>query len=149
MIPSYEPLGTLPPGIHVAAWADMTSRFGTTGHRRALLGGLLRGTRILISCGCTGIYVDGSFVTSKTCPSDFDCCWEMQGVDLAALKKKESAFFSFANKRAVQRAKFFGEFFPAKHFADSHQRTFLDFFQQDSHTGLAKGIIKVDLDTLP
>ena len=27
------------------------------------------------------VYVDGSFVTEKETPGDFDACWEMDGID--------------------------------------------------------------------
>jgi hypothetical protein len=102
----------------------------------------------LISAGCVAVYLDGSFVTASTSPADFDACWEMAGVDLKLLKQLEPLFFNFSNKRAAQKARFLGEFFPAEIAADAHRRTFLEFFQLD-RTGLAKGIIRVDLGTLP
>jgi hypothetical protein len=73
----------------------------------------------------------------------------MRGVDLPKLKSIEPVFFKFDNKRAAQKAKFLGEFFPAELKAAGHRRTFLEFFQTDRFTGLAKGIIKVDVGTLP
>ena len=149
MIPSPDSSGNLPAGIHVASWPEVLAAFGTTGHRRALLAGFLRGSQILRSVGCSAVYLDGSFVTTKSTPEDFDSCWELQGVDLPKLKGIEPVFFKFDNKRAAQKAKFLGEFFPAEYHATVHRKTFLEFFQTDRATGLAKGIIRVDVSTLP
>ena len=30
----------------------------------------------LSDAGCRTVYLDGSFVTSRTMPNDFDACWE-------------------------------------------------------------------------
>ena len=35
----------------------------------------------LKDAGCKTVYVDGSFVTGKERPGDFDACWEEEGVD--------------------------------------------------------------------
>jgi hypothetical protein len=149
VIPPLTPDGNLPKGIHVAPWPEIGARYATTGHRRALLAGFLRGTKILVSAGCRAVYLDGSFVTAKTTPKDYDACWELNGADLVLLKRIEPVFFKFDNERAAQKAKFMGEFFPAEAAAHSHRRTFLEFFQTDKTTGLPKGIIKVDMSTLP
>ena len=89
--------------------------------------------------------MDGSFVTTKTVPNDFDVAWDPAGVDLLRLKILEPVFFDFANARAAQKAKFFGEFFPSSINADPAGNTFLEFFQIDKHTGNQKGIIALDL----
>ena len=50
----------------------------------------------------------------------------------------------FSNKRRNQRLKYGGEFFPATVLADG-TRTFLEYFQVEKNTGLAKGLIVVRL----
>jgi hypothetical protein len=40
----------------------------------------------LKAAGCRTIYIDGSFVTSKQKPGDFDACWEDNGVDIKYLE---------------------------------------------------------------
>lgn len=149
MIPSFDAAGNLLPGVHVATWAEVARRYGTTPHRQSLLAGFLRGTRILASVGCKAVYLDGSYVSTKSIPGDFDACWEMRGADLKLLMKTEPTLLDFSNKRAAQKAKFKGEFFPAEAAADVHRRTFLEFFQRDRATGSPKGIVLVDLGTLP
>ena len=39
----------------------------------------------LRNAGCRIAYIDGSFVTDKEFPGDYDGCWDMTGVDLEAI----------------------------------------------------------------
>jgi len=146
VLPPYEPDGNLPPGIHEATWDELSARFGTSPHRRELLAGLKRALDSLRKAGCQRAYVDGSFVTTEQDPRDFDACWEIRGVDPAAL---DSTLLDFSNRRAAQKAKFGGELFPAEAAADLAGTRFLDYFQQDKSTGNAKGIVALDLGDLP
>jgi len=145
MIPAFNSDGNLPPGIHLVDWDVFSNAFGGTAHRRKLIGGLSYAMTFLKTAGCRRLYVDGSFVTTKTVPNDFDVAWDPNGVDLPRLKVLEPVFFEFANSRAAQKAKFFGEFFPSSANADRARNTFLEFFQIDRHTGNRKGIIALDL----
>ena len=77
MIPSFESGGNLPPGIHPATWSELASRFGGTAHRQSLLAGLKGALEALREAGCRRVYIDGSFVTAKVEPGDFDGCWEV------------------------------------------------------------------------
>ena len=63
-------------GIHLATWGEVTTRFGNTPWRRQLLYGLGMAINSLRRAGCRTVYIDGSFVTSKEIPNDFDACWE-------------------------------------------------------------------------
>ena len=148
MIPPFEPDGNLPAGIHRAGWAETNKRFGTDSHRKRLLGGLHAVLKVLSAAGCTTAYLDGSFVTTKTVPSDYDGAWEMRGVNLQLLRNLEPLLFEFSNGRAGQKAKYFGEMFPAEYGESGSGMTFLDFFQQDKDTGQLKGIVAIDLRTL-
>ncbi|MBA3831715.1 MAG: hypothetical protein H0X34_07450 [Chthoniobacterales bacterium] len=143
MLPAFSDDGFLPGGIHWAEWSEIASRFAGNSHREALLYGLARAVGCLRMAGCTAVFIDGSFVTQKEHPADFDVCWLVDGVDLGALRKIEPAFFSFNNLRALQKAKFGGELFPAGGAAETTSpfRTFLEFFQTDKLSGLRKGIV--------
>ena len=132
-IPTFDKDGDLPPGIHDADWTEFKSRYGTTGHRRALIRGLERALTSLAGAGCKRAYVDGSFVTSKRNPRDFDACWEEAGVDPTKLNP---VLLNFNNQRAAQKAVFGGELFPVS--------AFLQFFQT-TRGGKAKGIVSLDL----
>jgi hypothetical protein len=139
-LPQFRQDGTLPLGEHLATWAEFANRFGGNNHRTVLLGGLRSVLAELEQVGCRTAWIDGSFVTSKPEPNDFDMCWDEAGVDVAAL---DPVFRSFANTRAAQKAKYGGEMFPAGARADAQGTTYRRFFQQKY--GVAKGIVRIDL----
>jgi hypothetical protein len=99
----------------------------------------------LKAAGCLTIYIDGSFVTSKERPGDFDACWEDNGVDLNYLKAIAPTLYKFAGGRAEQKNKYRGEFFPANYPANEQGITYIDFFQLDTIRNTRKGIIAIDL----
>jgi hypothetical protein len=145
MLPDFDETGNLPPGIHVATWAEFSTRFGGNPQRQHLLDGLERGLAILRAAGCRRVYVDGSFVTSKAMPSDYDLAWEPANVDVVLLLSLEPVFGIFDPGRGSQKAKFHGEFFPSSVTEALTGRTFLDFFQIDKDTGAPKGIVALVL----
>jgi hypothetical protein len=110
-----------------------------------LLTGLRAALEALRVAGCRRVYVDGSFVTAKEVPGDFDGCWEAEDVDYEAL---DPVLLDFRDRRAAQKAKFGGEMFVASWGADPEGARFLDFFQIDKNTGDAKGIVAIDLGAL-
>lgn len=135
------PWKVLPPGIHVATLDEIKGRLAGGPKRRALFEGFARAVESLRKAGCTNIFLDGSFVTDKTNPGDFDGCWDPIGVDTAKL---DPVLLDFRDLRKAQKAKFGGEFFLSSLSANGTSN-FLDFFQIDKHTGSVKGIIKVQL----
>jgi hypothetical protein len=142
VVPNFQPDGNLPPGIHWAEWAELEVRFGQTPHRRHLLNGCRRGLEQLRCAGCMAAYLDGSFVTTKDQPGDFDACWDVVDVDP---DKIDPVFLDFDDGRAAQKARFGGEFFPAQLPEGDSGKTFLEFFQIDKNTGDPKGIVGLDL----
>lgn len=141
VVPPFTASGNLPPGVHWATWEEVTARFGTTSHRAKLLEGLRRALQNLASAGCRTVYIDGSFVTAKEVPGDFDACWDPAGTEVSLL---DPVMLDFSNKRAAQKAKYGGELFLSSGWAAAG-RVFLDFFQIDKTTGEAKGIVAMDL----
>lgn len=139
-IPEFDADGKLPAGMHDADWSEFSTRYGVSGHRRKLLRGLREALLSLKRAGCRTAYIDGSFVTNKQHPKDFDACWEEAGVDPDLL---DPVLLEFDNSRAAQRARFGGELFPASAPADARS-PFLTFFQTTAD-GHAKGIVRLDL----
>jgi len=142
VIPEFDDLGRLPPGVHFASWDEIVARFGGSAWRRRLLAGLKGALASLKTAGCCVVYIDGSFVTAKRTPGDFDACWEEAGVEPDVL---DPVLLEFSNKRSAQKAKFRGELFPASDTADPDGNSFVKFFQTDKATGDPKGIIAIDL----
>jgi hypothetical protein len=142
MIPAFPSDGNLPAGIHWAGWDQIVERFGGTPRRALLLDGLRQAVDALERAACSTVYLDGSFVTSKAHPGDFDVCWEVAGVDPNLL---DPIFFTFDEGRRSQKERYGGEFFPAEAAADPHGTVFLDFFQTDRTTNRRKGIVAIAL----
>ena len=84
--------------------------------------GLRAALENLKDAGCHTAYLNGSFVTSKELPNDYDACWEEPGVDPAAL---DPVLLTFDPGRATQKAKYMGELFPASIIADAAGCRFL------------------------
>ena len=145
MLPNLEESGSLPAGIHNATWEELATRYGTTPHRRRLLAGLRRALDSLRDAGCRRVYVDGSFVTAKEDPADFDVCWEESNVDPRLL---DSTLLDFSERRRAQKERFGGELFPATMPAGPGYADFLDYFQHERATNAPKGIVAIDLEDL-
>jgi hypothetical protein len=145
VIPPFDGLsGNLPPGQHEAGWEEFEAHYGWNEHRNQLLAGLRPALQALAECGCSRIWIDGSFVTDKELPGDFDACWDPTGVDLQRLQDRHPVLLNFSQGRARQKAIYRGELFLANFPADFTGRLFLDFFQTDKRTGERKGIIMSD-----
>ena len=142
MVPEFDQNGLLPLGIHWTDWDELCGRYATTPWRRLLLSGLRAALENLKVAGCTVAYIDGSFVTDKEVPKDFDACWEEDGVNLSILNP---VLQRFECRRAAQKRVFFGELLPAGAIADAQGRTYLEFFQLDRDSGEPKGIVAIDL----
>lgn len=91
------------------------------------------------------MWIDGSFITAKRNPSDFDGCWDYQDVALGLLRK--TTLLDFTKGCQAQKAKYGGEMFPAHWPADSAGTVFLEFFQRDLDFR-RKGIVGLDLKRL-
>ena len=136
------PWQVLPPGIHTASLDDVKSRYAINPRRRVLFEGVVDAAGRLRSAGCARIYLDGSYVTSKPLPGDFDACWDPSGVDQERL---DPVFNDHSNLRAAQKAEFKGEFFPTSMTCADIGRSFLEFFQTHGATRKEKGILAIHI----
>jgi hypothetical protein len=142
MISAWSTNGDLPPGVHFATWTQVTERLAFNLRRRRLLAGFSEACELLRRAGCRLVYLDGSFVTTKAHPGDFDACWDIQHVDGEAL---DPVFWDFSQGRAAQKRRFLGEFFPAQLPEGATERAFGEFFQVNKITGEPKGIVAIRL----
>jgi len=146
MVPSLinitgSPWGVLPHGIHWATLDETRELFAVNQHRRKLFEGLLAAASSLKLAGCKCIYLDGSFVTGKPKPEDYDGCWEPNNVNPTLL---DPVFLDFSNGRRNQKIKYLGEMFPSG-IEKNSGKPFIEFFQIEKFTGEAKGILAIDL----
>jgi hypothetical protein len=137
MLPAFEG-GSLPPGIHEASLQEVEQRLGWNERRRELLVGLRSVLEELARAGCTRAWLDGSFVTEKEHPGDFDLTWDVEGVDLDAL---DEVLLDLEAPRQAQKEKYGGDILP-----NSPRLPFLEFFQQDAVTGEPRGIVELRLE---
>jgi len=141
VLPGFDPeSGRLPPGEHVAGWDEVVERFGWTERRRRLLDGLAEAIELLTAAGCRTLWLNGSFVTAKDEPGDFDACWDSDGVDLDVL---DPVLLDLSDHRAAQKSRFGGELFPNVIEARSGL-SFAEFFQNERDTS-RKGIVVIHL----
>jgi hypothetical protein len=141
VLPSFDPdTGLLPPGEHEASWEEVMERFTWNEKRRALLDGLAEALELLAFVGCRQVWLNGSFVTGKDEPGDFDACWDTDGVDLDEI---DPVFLDLTAGRAAQKRRFGGELFPNVIEAGSGL-AFADFFQNE-RDGSRKGIVVLKL----
>ena len=145
MVPKFRSDGNLPEGVHWATWLEFAERFGWNETRERQLAGLKDALSSLRHAGCKAAYVNGSFVTSKDRPGDFDVCWDIDGVNPELL---DPVLLDFSDSRAAQKAKYLGELFPAQLPEGLSGITFMQFFQTDRETGKPKGIVGIRLETL-
>jgi hypothetical protein len=146
MIPEFDATGNLPHGVHPSSWSLFVKRFGVTQHRRRLISGMKRALDSLKLAGCLQAYIDGSFVTEKERPGDFDACWDPTGVNGALLDPR---LLRFDNQRMAQKIVFYGELFPSHWPANPAGQRFLEFFQTDKNSGAPKGIVLLNVQELP
>jgi hypothetical protein len=85
------------------------------------------------------VFLDGSYVTDKPFPGDFDACWDPIGVDPTML---DPVLLDFANGRRRQKETFGGELFPSKPGPDGIM-PLVSFFTVDRETGRRKGVVRL------
>ena len=137
----YSKEGLLFPGIHILTWQEFQEEFGFSARRKHLIIGLHRAILEFKKAGCQRVYIDGSFVTKKIEPNDYDACWDISGVNLNILNP---ILYNLKNGTRFQKVNFYGEFYPANIIERSAGITFLDFFQLD-RSGKNKGIVLLEL----
>jgi hypothetical protein len=138
--------GYLAPGMHLMEWADFCALF-LRGDWRARLGrSLYRALNNLRNAGCAQVIVDGSFVTAKPDPSDYDVAFDPVGVRAALL---DPVLRRHRDGRRAMKAKYLGDIVPWGWTASSETGVvYKDFFQSDRN-GISKGVVLLRLDRLP
>lgn len=145
MIPPLSSHGLLPPGVHDGTLEDVRTAFAWNSRRKALFQGLERVVVNLRAAGCRVIWLDGSFVTDKPQPGDFDAAWDLDGVDLGLV---DPVLLDVEPPRLAQQLKYGGDLLPNVVEAGSGM-PFVEFFQEDKLTGARRGIVRLVLEPGP
>ncbi|MDP4006388.1 hypothetical protein [Methylobacterium sp. NEAU K] len=145
MIPDFDPVtGYLPQGEHPADWDELTTRFAWNAHRRYLLSGLQRLAAALRDEGCVLFLIDGSFVTQKEFPGDFDACCDYTGLSPIALMR-----LRLMGSKEIMKAEYLGEVYAYEESVPSAPRyTFREFFRRDLDE-IPKGLVRLNLESVP
>ena len=73
MLPSFDDVGNLPPGIHSCSVAELIARFGSgSEEREAEISELVQFIEAARTAGVHRLLVNDSFVTDKLAPNDVD-----------------------------------------------------------------------------
>jgi hypothetical protein len=141
--------GCLHPGIHEMTWDEFCANFNFSPKRKWLLEGLEEAIIDLKRCGCSVIYIDGSFVTNKLEPGDFDACWGCevdQNIIVQNMNNLAPVLLQLSPPRTFQKYKYRGEILPSLAYADSKGLiTYINFFQQVKNSKEKKGIVSIKL----
>ncbi|XZN95991.1 MAG: DUF6932 family protein [Microcoleus sp.] len=143
VIPEFDENGNLPPGVHFCEWEEFNERFGTNFKRENMIRGLKLAMTQLKAAGCRTIYINGSFVTSKPDPNDFDACYDGETLDMDDLRVNAPRLFNH-HDRDAQKAKYRGEIFPSDQPVGNYGDNSFEFFQKDRKQR-KKGIIAIDI----
>lgn len=146
MLPVFQTLSgapwrILPPGEHLATLQEVKDFLAFNPHRLNLFNGLVSAATLLARAGCQYLYLDGSYVTDKEIPSDFDACWSIDEVDLDLL---DSIIWDIENGTIAQKIRFGGELYP-NCIEGASGKLFKEFFKNEKHTNQEKGIVVIDL----
>ncbi len=143
MIPDFDDTGNLPEGIHFATMDEIIKRFGYNPKRAWLIDGLKLLIASLEKANCPLVYIDGSFVTYKEIPGDYDLCWSL--IDVIE-ERIDPVLLDFSPAgRTIKEKKYRGDIFPAELPEGGSGKLFVDFFQTDKNTGKGKGIIAIKI----
>jgi len=123
-------------------WGPFVMRFGWNTRRRFLIGGMHRALLNLRAAGCATAIVDGSFVSVKEEPGDYDLAFDPVGVNGGLV---DPVLRRHDDQRKAMKAKYFGDVFPWGGVACSATRQiYRDFFQRD-RSGVAKGVVLLNV----
>jgi hypothetical protein len=147
-LPAFREDLWLPEGHHPATWEEIVATFGgAPGSKRAqVLANLLEWRDRVRGHGITGrLILDGSFVSAKPDPGDFDTLFLLDEGMEGVLARDEEARRLVDYTHCKERG--WGDIFllPAAAVRKFPQLCHLDLFDHDKVTKQRKGVIEVDL----
>lgn len=116
--------------------------FGTNELRREKIKKALLFFKIFSSCGCTAVYIGGSFVSTKKNPSDIDLCFDLTDIDGAKFKREFPEFFGSERINTIGKIR---RDFKVHIFTFDSSDTYLFEYLQEDRYGNPKGLVKIGL----
>lgn len=132
-------------GFHQTSVDEIESMFAYNEKRMEIFTGFVQACLELRKSGCKTVYLNGSFVTTKLNPDDFDACWEMNFPN--NLKLNSIIRNCDYRTRQLQKQIYKGEFFPIDLANRNRGGTkWLKFFLR-TRLGNKKGILRLSLQS--
>ncbi len=143
-IPQFRDDGWLPTGHHPAGWEEIETTFGgdLLSGRSVLIAKLIAFRDGLRSCGCIGrMVLDGSFISSKQNPNDFDVLLLLQP-DIQELKDADSRLSQLLDTEMSENQEGYSVFYAP---INSSVIAFLLPMWDISKEGVVKGVVEVEI----
>lgn len=118
---------------------ELKKHFGTNAGRLKKIETALLFFKLFSTCGCTTVYIGGSFVSTKKHPEDIDLCFDLTYIDYKQLESVFPDFFDF-NKIGEIRRNLECHIL----YFDNNTPYFFQMLQED-RSGHLKGLVKVSL----
>lgn len=142
MIPDLNREGLLPSGSHEATLREIRRRFGTGNPTRArLMKGLEAVLRLARKIGASLLYLDGSFVTAKSQPGDWDAVLVLSTGARLGLKEA----IALADRPEV-RKRYHGDLFTVMEEDTEVLAHYVEGVFAHDRNGRAKGLILLGLN---
>ena len=147
-LPRFRDDGWLPEGHHTTSWNELGLVFGgDRGSRRDHLLSLLLQWRDAVQAkGMGGLLIlNGSFISRKREPGDFDCLFVYNEATTELIEKDEDAL-QLLNYEG-NKARGYGDIFTLSEAAAIAFPMFchLDMFDRDKNTKIPKGVVEVEI----
>jgi len=140
MIPQFNRRGYLPAGIHPAHEDEVFSRFCSGNPRREELGiNLRKFLQFARSCGIARFLLDGSFVTDKTEPADYDCI-----IVVPSTFDEDDIYADLLSSPREMKKSYSADAYVVNESDGKLLDWWIDFFGTD-RSGYSKGIVEVAL----
>ena len=121
---------------------EFKQHFGTNSQRMQLLNNALPFFKIFHSCGCTDVYVGGSYVSKKKNPEDIDICFDISDIKQEKIKTMFPQFFDINERGRIRRDLKCHIFV-----FDKNDTELFDLLKED-RDGNPKGLVKLDLNEI-
>ncbi|KAA6345245.1 hypothetical protein EZS27_007175 [termite gut metagenome] len=142
VIPDFLDNGFLPEGIYETTFEEIKERLGFSNRRNRLLIGMKELMDVCKQLRCNVFYLDGSFVSEKLRPSDYDACWDTTSIHRELVLKAASESIL-----AALEEEYGGEIYYArdKSFRNPSITILEDFQLCKENPAIKKGILKINL----